>query len=82
MKNEYGKNSSNEGAKARFFVWVLQGKNIFPKQVIPGLSDGTYTEVAGGLNEGDLVVTGINQQKESSTTAQHNPFVPKFPSRR
>ena len=31
-----------------------------PVKIKAGISDGSYTEVVGGLKEGDVVVTGVN----------------------
>lgn len=61
------------------FLWVKRGNDIFPLEIIKGLSDGTFTEVGGAIKEDNEVVVGINQ---SSSAAKQNqsPFMPKFPS--
>jgi HlyD family secretion protein len=42
-------------------VWVLKDENqLEPKKVKLGLTDGTFTEVLAGLDEGDAVVTEAN----------------------
>jgi HlyD family secretion protein len=41
-------------------VWVLRNKQLTGVSFKPGVSDGTFTEVAGGeLREGDVLVTDI-----------------------
>ncbi len=58
-------------------VYILADKNdptkIKPVQVKVGISDGVYTEVIDGLNEGDQVVTGLSQP-DSAAGSQSNPF--------
>jgi HlyD family secretion protein len=57
-------------------VYILADKNdptkIKPVQVKVGISDGVYTEVIDGLNEGDQVVTGLSQP--DSAGPQSNPY--------
>jgi len=46
-----------------------------------GISDGTYSEIAEGLNEGDVVVTGVNLPTATTATAARpggSPFGPAF----
>jgi HlyD family secretion protein len=39
-------------------VWVVRGERPEPVRIVPGISDGTVTEVVSGdLREGDAVVT-------------------------
>jgi HlyD family secretion protein len=45
-----------------------------PVQVKLGISDGVMTEVAEGLNEGDLVVTGSNAAPGGGQPPASNPF--------
>jgi HlyD family secretion protein len=46
-----------------------------PVQVKVGISDGVYTEVIEGLNEGDQVVTGLSFQSDQAGGARpNNPF--------
>lgn len=48
-------------------VYVLAGKEPVRREVRVGLSDGAFTEIAGGdLREGELVVTGIEGQSGNS----------------
>ena len=51
-----------------------------PVSIRTGITDGSYTEVIDGLNEGDVVVTGTATGKETTattaatTTANNSPF--------
>ncbi len=56
-----------------FMVWVLDGKNIRPVRVRIGLSDGTSTQVSGGLRPGESVVVGMLSNGPSGQ-GQSNPF--------
>ena len=48
-------------------MYVLAGKEPVRREVRVGLSDGGFTEIAGGeLREGELVVTGIEGQTGSA----------------
>jgi len=59
-------------------VWVLDGQQVRPVRVQPGLSDGVMTEVQGeGLSEGLEVVTGL-QAQDSRQPGTSNPFTPQF----
>ena len=59
-------------------VYVMADKNdptkLKPVQVKVGISDGVYTEVLDGLNEGDQVVTGLSQPDSALGAPPSNPF--------
>ena len=61
---------------ARQVVWVLDNNN--QPNAVPvtlGLTDGVYTEVAGGdLKEGDRVVIASFGKKDTAATANNSPF--------
>jgi HlyD family secretion protein len=62
-------------AEASGFVSSLMGPRkenpvLKPVTVKTGISDGTYTEVLEGLNEGDLVVTGVNLPASAMNTTR------------
>ena len=54
-------------------VYVLLNGKPVPREVEIGMADGSNTEIIRGLEEGELVVTGIGQGKPSNgTTTQRN----------
>ena len=54
-------------------VFVLRNGKPVPREVEVGMADGSNTEIIRGLDEGELVVTGIGQGKSSNgTTTQRN----------
>jgi HlyD family secretion protein len=65
-------------------VWTLVDGRLTPVSVSTGVTDGTYTEVAGGaLEEGTRVVTRVVAGNAAPTqrTAAGNPLVPSGPRR-
>jgi len=60
-------------------IWIKEGDNIKPRRVIVGLSDGSYTEDKGKINEGDEVVTGSSAAQNNKNSQQQNPFAPQGP---
>ncbi len=56
-------------------VWLLEGDSLRMEQVITGISDGTFIEVAGNVHPGDIVVTGVNSGALGAVT--QNPFIPQ-----
>jgi HlyD family secretion protein len=73
--------SSKSGTQAT--VWVLQAGRLSPVSVQTGLSDVVNVAVtAGGLQEGDLVVTGMAAQSPATSGASGSggsPLMPSFP---
>lgn len=61
-------------------VWIVAGRYVRPIAVTAGLSDGTYTEVAGkGLVEGQRVVIGTRSAgTRTEETGERNPFAPQI----
>lgn len=55
-------------------VYVLRGDKPQPVQIKTGISDGIFTEVVEGLNEGDHVVIGMTQPQSAATPPPANPF--------
>jgi len=65
-------------------VWVKEGEGIKPVPVEIGINDGSNVEILAGLNEGDLVVTSMeNATKENSVEKEEqetsSPFVQSRP---
>ncbi len=65
-------------------VWTQQGNTFTAHAVEVGISNGTYTEILGGISEGTAVITEatIGQtetEASSSSTTETNPFMPSPP---
>jgi HlyD family secretion protein len=63
------------GAPAQQAVYVLDQGKLTRTPLRLGLSDGNYTEILSGLNEGQLVVTGAATTNKAAASAatQANP---------
>jgi len=84
-KNNENKGKSTGVPNKEMYLWIRtgkDGKDISPKKVTVGLSDGNFTEVSGEINEGDEVITGVATAAETASNASgtKNPFTPSFPS--
>ena len=64
-------------------VWVLEGSTLVPRAVEKGASTGDRTEILRGLDNGETVVTGVQQTKKKEVATQgsteRNPFAPQRP---
>jgi len=77
------------GRASRFqpgLVFVLDGREPQPVRVALGLSDGVFTEVQRGLEEGAVVVVGgpgtaSGGPRPSGSPGTNNPFQPQFQRR-
>jgi len=72
-----GGNRANRNLRT---VYLLKDGQLAPAQVKTGISDGLITEIVEGLKEGDVLVTGMNQDS-SSGAAGSSPFGGGFPRR-
>ena len=57
-------------------VYVLQNGRPVPREVEIGVADGMNTEITRGLEEGELVITGLGTGKASSTTGSQPNRIP------
>jgi HlyD family secretion protein len=55
-------------------VYVLRGSKPSPLQIKTGISDGIFTEVLDGLQEGDRVVTAMTGKAPSAAQQSNNPL--------
>jgi HlyD family secretion protein len=76
--------SRSRGSRNIRTVYLLAGDEPSPKlkpvQIKTGITDGIKTEIVQGLNAGDKVVSGINNN-DSQGGASSNPFGGGFPRR-
>ena len=76
----------NKGGRGLHTVYLLTGDADAPQlkavQIKTGITDGIFTEVASGLNEGDKVVSSVAQaDAQNSATGSSSPFGGGFPRR-
>jgi len=68
---------SGDRSSDRRAVWVLDGGRLTRVPVKIGLSDGAQTEIAGDLNPGMHVATGLTSSNDTTTTsAPRSPLLP------
>lgn len=80
-------NSQGKKEKSKTQVWVLEGKEIKPRTVTLGTSDGINVEVVSGLTSGDELVYGLKTQSKEEIVAEgaannDSPFMPKPPGKK
>lgn len=71
---------SNVNPDSTLFIWIKDGKEIYPEKVKVGLADDNNTEIAGNFKVGMEVVTGINKEEKNTGSAVKNPFMPRMRS--
>jgi HlyD family secretion protein len=59
-------------------VWVKKDSTISRRVIETGLNDNANVQVLSGLNEGDVVVSGIIQagDEKNGSAAARSPFMP------
>jgi HlyD family secretion protein len=57
-------------------VYVLDNGRPVPRRVATGMADGSSTEIVHGLDEGELVVTGLGQGRSSNGTTSQRTRIP------
>ncbi len=70
--------------QAKNKVWVRQGKDFKAIAVTTGISNGTLTEVTGGLKAGQEIITEIAAMATAEgqeNNSKSNPFMPGPPNR-
>ena len=74
------KNKGNRGVRT---VYLLAGDADAPQlravQIKTGITDGIFTEVTAGLNEGDKVVSSVAQADAQTSNSTSSPFGGGFP---
>jgi len=76
------KNKANRGVRTVFLlVGDEHAPQLKPVQIKAGITDGIFTEVTSGLNEGDKIVSSVAQSDASGSTSTSSPFGGGFPRR-
>ena len=86
QKETVGKMKIVDVANAKNKVWTIEGNSIVAHKVNIGMTDGTNTQIVGGIAEGTKVVTGLNvmggeEEKPMEAQGESSPFVPGPPGK-
>ena len=77
----------DQTAGAKNKVWTIEGNNIVAHKVNIGMTDGTHTQILGGIPAGAKVITGLKVTGGDDDDAQANaggessPFAPGPPGK-
>ena len=86
QKETVGKRKIVDVANAKNKVWTIEGNSIVAHKVNIGMTDGTNTQIVGGIAEGTKVVTGLNvmggeEEKPMEAQGESSPFAPGPPGK-
>lgn len=86
QKETVGKMKIVDAANAKNKVWTIEGNSIVAHKVNIGMTDGTNTQIVGGIAEGTKVVTGLNvmggeEPKPMEVQGESSPFAPGPPGK-
>lgn len=86
QKETVGKMKIVDAANAKNKVWTIEGNSIVAHKVNIGMTDGTNTQIVGGIAEGTKVVTGLNvmggeEEKQMEAQGESSPFAPGPPGK-
>ena len=86
QKETVGKMKIVDVANAKNKVWTIEGNSIVAHKVNIGMTDGTNTQIVGGIAEGTKVVTGLNvmggeEEKPMEAQGESSPFAPVPPGK-
>ena len=86
QKETVGKMKIVDVANAKNKVWTIEGNSIVAHKVNIGMTDGTNTQIVGGIAEGTKVVTGLNvtggeEEMPMEAQGEKSPFAPGPPGK-
>lgn len=86
QKETVGKMKIVDAANAKNKVWTIEGNSIVAHKVNIGMTDGTNTQIVGGIAEGAKVVIGLNvmggeEEKPMEAQGESSPFAPGPPGK-
>lgn len=81
-----GKMKIVDVANAKNKVWTIEGNSIVAHKVNIGMTDGTNTQIVGGIAEGTKVITGLNvmggeEKMPMEAQGEKSPFAPGPPGK-
>ena len=74
-----------QAGKGEKVVWLQTAEGIVPKVIKVGVSDGIYTEVKEGIQEGSRLIVGVQRNKKivpQRGNEESNPFMPPRPGQK
>ena len=74
-----------QAGKGEKVVWLQTAEGIVPKVIKVGVSDGIYTEVKEGIQEGSRLIVGVQRNKKivpQGGNEESNPFMPPRPGQK
>lgn len=86
QKETVGKMKIVDVANAKNKVWTIESNSIVAHKVNIGMTDGTNTQIVGGIAEGTKIVTGLNvmggeEEKPMEAQGESSPFAPGPPGK-
>lgn len=86
QKETVGKMKIVDVANAKNKVWTIEGNSIVAHKVNIGMTDGTNTQIVGGIAEGTKVITGLNvmggeEKMPMEAQGEKSPFAPDPPGK-
>lgn len=86
QKETVGKMKILDAANAKNKVWTIEGNSIVAHKVNIGMTDGTNTQIVGGIAEGTKVITGLNvtggeEKMPMEAQGEKSPFAPGPPGK-
>lgn len=86
QKETVGKMKIVDVANTKNKVWTIEGNSIVAHKVNIGMTDGTNTQIVGGIAEGTKVITGLNvtggeEKMPMEAQGEKSPFAPGPPGK-
>lgn len=86
QKETVGKMKIVDVANTKNKVWTIEGNSIVAHKVNIGMTDGTNTQIVGGIAEGTKVITGLNvmggeEKMPMESQGEKSPFAPGPPGK-
>ena len=86
QKETVGKMKIVDAANAKNKVWTIEGNSIVAHKVNIGMTDGTNTQIVGGIAKGTKVITGLNvtggeEKMPMEAQGEKSPFAPGPPGK-
>lgn len=86
QKETVGKMKIVDVANAKNKVWTIEGNSIVAHKVNIGMTDGTNTQIVGGISKGTKVITGLNvmggeEKMPMEAQGEKSPFAPGPPGK-